>query len=67
LKTVISGDTLFRGAIGRTDLADGDFDALIKNIREQIFTLPGDTIIIPGHGEITTVAHEKQFNRFLQS
>ena len=66
LKTVICGDTIFNGGIGRTDLVDGDHDLLIKGINNQILSLPGDTLLIPGHGEVTTVSQEKQSNPFLQ-
>lgn len=66
LKTAICGDAIFRESIGRTDLADGDHKLLLKSIREQIFTLPDETILLPGHGAHTTVAHEKRFNPYLQ-
>ncbi len=64
LKVVISGDTIFLENIGRTDFADGDHDLLLAGIRLKILTLPDDVSIIPGHGEITTIGHEKQFNPF---
>lgn len=66
LNTAICGDAIFYESIGRTDLKDGDHETLLTSIRSQIFTLPEDTILIPGHGEHTTVAHEKQYNPFLQ-
>lgn len=59
------GDTLFNGSIGRTDLADGDFDALISSIKSKILVLPDDTIVHPGHMGDTTVGKERQFNPFL--
>lgn len=65
LKTAICGDAIFRESIGRTDLADGDHELLLKSIREQVFTLPDETILLPGHGPHTTVEHEKMFNPFL--
>ncbi len=67
LKTAICGDAIFRESVGRTDLDDGDHELLLKSIREQIFTLPEETVLLPGHGAQTTVAHEKSFNPFLQS
>ncbi len=59
-----TGDALFRGAIGRTDLAGGDEEQLLRGIREKIFTLPEDTILFPGHGPDTTVGFEKKNNPF---
>ncbi|RTQ45008.1 MBL fold metallo-hydrolase [Hymenobacter gummosus] len=66
-KTVIGGDVLFRGSIGRTDLPGGDFDTLIRSIREQLFTLPDDVTVYPGHGPATTIGHERATNPFLRS
>lgn len=62
---VIAGDVLFYGSIGRTDLPGGDFDTLIRNIKEKILVLPDDTIVYPGHGPKTTVAFERANNPFL--
>ena len=62
---VISGDTLFRGSIGRTDLPLGNHDTLIRSIRTQLLVLPDDTIVYPGHGGATTVGEEKRANPFL--
>ena len=63
---VISGDVLFNGSIGRTDLPGGNHDTLLKSIRTSLFTLPGDTTVLSGHGEATTIAHERRHNPFLQ-
>jgi glyoxylase-like metal-dependent hydrolase (beta-lactamase superfamily II) len=63
---VITGDVLFRDTIGRTDLPSGNFDLLMKSIREKIITLPDDTVIYPGHGPETTVGYEKQNNQFIR-
>lgn len=64
-KFLIAGDVLFYGSIGRTDLPGGDFNTLIKSIREQFFVLPDDVAVWPGHGPSTTVGHEKVSNPFL--
>ncbi len=61
---VITGDTLFAGGIGRTDFPGGDYDTLMKSIREKLFTLPEDTEIYPGHGPSSTIRNEKYFNPF---
>jgi hydroxyacylglutathione hydrolase len=63
---VIGGDVLFQRSIGRTDLPGGNHRVLIESIREQLFTLPDETIVHPGHGPATTVGEEKRFNPFLQ-
>ena len=63
---VISGDVLFNGSIGRTDLPGGDFDVLINSIQTQIFTLPDDTKVYSGHGPLTTIGLEKMNNPFVK-
>ena len=62
---VIGGDVLFRDSIGRTDLPGGNHDQLLQSIREQLFVLPDDVIVLPGHGEPTTIGYEKKNNPFL--
>lgn len=62
---LIGGDVLFRNSIGRTDLPGGNFETLIKNIRTKLFTLPDETVVYSGHGEPTTIGHEKKHNPFL--
>ncbi len=62
---LISGDTLFAGSVGRTDLPGGDFDTLIESIRTKILTLQQDTKVYPGHGIGTTIAREIKNNPFL--
>jgi glyoxylase-like metal-dependent hydrolase (beta-lactamase superfamily II) len=63
-KMAFVGDLIFAGSIGRTDLPGGDYDALIRAVREKIFILPGDTVLFPGHGPATTVGEEKRSNPF---
>lgn len=60
----IVGDAIFHGSIGRTDLAGGDEALLLRSIREQIFTLPPETLLFPGHGPRTTVGFELENNPF---
>jgi hydroxyacylglutathione hydrolase len=62
---VFGGDVLFREGIGRTDFPDGDFEALAAGIRRHLYTLPPDAIVFPGHGEPTTVGHERRHNPFV--
>jgi len=59
------GDVVFRGSIGRTDLPGGDFQVLMRSIREQVLTLPDETRLYTGHGPDTTVEHERTTNPFL--
>ena len=61
----ITGDVLFNASIGRTDLWGGNYDTLIKSIREKILVLPDNTTIYPGHGDSSTIDNEKRFNPFL--
>lgn len=62
---VFTGDAVFQGSIGRTDLPGGSFSVLIDSIKTKILTLPPDTVIAPGHGDTTTVADEKVYNPYL--
>lgn len=62
---VLAGDVLFLESIGRTDLPGGNFDTLIHSIRTQLFTLPDETLVLPGHGPATTIRHEREYNPFL--
>ena len=62
---LVSGDTIFNGSVGRTDLWGGNMAQLLSSINEKIYTLPDETVIASGHGPTTTVADEKRFNPFL--
>ena len=62
---LISGDTIFNGSVGRTDLMGGDMAQLINSIHEKILPLPDETVIASGHGPTTTIADEKRCNPFL--
>jgi hydroxyacylglutathione hydrolase len=62
---LIAGDTLFRDSIGRTDLPGGNGRQILVSIRSKLFTLPEETVVIPGHGMGTTIGREKEFNPFL--
>ena len=62
---LIAGDVLFRDSIGRTDLPGGDWDTLVRTIREKLFVHPGDTTVYPGHGPVTTIGHEMESNPFV--
>ncbi|MHA1304260.1 MAG: MBL fold metallo-hydrolase [Candidatus Heimdallarchaeaceae archaeon] len=61
---LISGDVLFREGVGRTDLFGGNYDKLVQSIH-QLLKLPDDTEVFPGHGESTTIKHEKKYNPFI--
>lgn len=63
-KILISGDTLFQESVGRTDLATGSMSALSRSVKEKLFVLPEDVVVYPGHGDSTTIGHEKQYNPF---
>ena len=62
---MFSGDTLFAGSIGRTDLPGGDYATLINSITENLLSLPDDLTVWPGHGEETTIGFEKKHNPYL--
>lgn len=64
-QVLIAGDVLFRESIGRTDLYKGSFDLLASSIRNKLYRLPGQTVVYPGHGPATTIAHEKRYNPFV--
>jgi glyoxylase-like metal-dependent hydrolase (beta-lactamase superfamily II) len=62
---LIAGDTLFRDSIGRTDLPGGNGKQILQSIHEKLLPLPGETVVIPGHGENTTIEREREHNPFL--
>ena len=63
---LFSGDTLFAGSIGRTDHPGGDYDQLIASLHAKLLPLDGDIRVLPGHGPVTTIGHERATNPFLQ-
>lgn len=63
---LLSGDTLFAGGIGRTDLWGGSYEEIMRSIRDRLLTLPDETAVYPGHGPSTTIGQEKRLNPFLQ-
>ncbi len=64
--TLLSGDALFKGSVGRTDLPGGDAAQLLESIHRELLTLPDDTRVLPGHGPETTVGAERRTNPFLR-
>lgn len=64
-KKLIAGDTLFSGSIGRTDLPGGSFEKILRSLHEKVLALPDETIVVPGHGPLTTIGDERESNPFL--
>jgi len=64
-RVVFTGDTLFAGSIGRTDLPSSSFNEIMHSLREKLMGLPNETVVYPGHGEKTTIGREKETNPFL--
>jgi hydroxyacylglutathione hydrolase len=62
---LIAGDTLFAGSIGRTDLPGGDYKKIIDSLHGKLLSLPDQTIVVPGHGSLTTIGQERESNPFL--
>jgi hydroxyacylglutathione hydrolase len=62
---LVAGDTLFAGSIGRTDLPGGSMEKIIRSLREKVMALPDDTLVVPGHGPLTTIGEERESNPFL--
>jgi hydroxyacylglutathione hydrolase len=65
-KTLIAGDTLFAGSIGRTDLPGGSYEKIMRSLHNQLLQLPDETQVVPGHGPVTTIGEERETNPFLQ-
>ena len=63
---LLSGDTLFKGSIGRTDLWGGSYDDIMTSLHKKLIVLPEETLVLPGHGPATTIGQEKQSNPFVQ-
>jgi hydroxyacylglutathione hydrolase len=64
---VFTGDTLFAGSIGRTDLAGGSYKEIIRSIKERLVTLPPETLVYPGHGPGSTIGEEARYNPFIRA
>lgn len=64
-RKLIAGDTLFAGSIGRTDLPGGSYDKIISSLHDRVLALPDDTAVVPGHGPLTSIGHERESNPFL--
>ncbi|HTD21326.1 MAG TPA: MBL fold metallo-hydrolase [Terriglobales bacterium] len=65
-KKLIAGDTLFAGSIGRTDLPGGSFQKIMNSLHHRVLALPDETLVVPGHGSLTTIGKERESNPFLQ-
>jgi hydroxyacylglutathione hydrolase len=65
-KKLIAGDTLFAGSIGRTDLPGGSFEKIIGSLKGHLLALPDETVVVPGHGALTTIGDERESNPYLQ-
>jgi len=65
-RRLLAGDTLFQGSIGRTDLPGGSFPQIIRSIHDKLLVLPDEMLVIPGHGDTTTIGDEREHNPFLR-
>jgi hydroxyacylglutathione hydrolase len=65
-RTVLTGDVLFAGSIGRTDLPGGDHAAMLRSLRDRVLTQPDDVLVLPGHGPATTIGRERAANPYLR-
>ena len=64
-KKLIAGDTLFAGSIGRTDLPGGNMQKIMRSLHDTVLALPDNTVVVPGHGKLTTIGEERESNPFL--
>ena len=64
---LIAGDTLFAGSIGRTDLPGGSYEKILHSLHDRVLALPDETVVVPGHGPLTTIGEERESNPFLQT
>ena len=64
-KKLIAGDTLFAGSIGRTDLPGGSMQKIMRSLHQTVLSLPDETVVVPGHGPLTTIGQERESNPFL--
>jgi glyoxylase-like metal-dependent hydrolase (beta-lactamase superfamily II) len=64
-KKLIAGDTLFAGSIGRTDLPGGSMQKILRSLQDKVLALPDETVVVPGHGPLTTIGEERESNPFL--
>jgi hydroxyacylglutathione hydrolase len=63
---LIAGDTLFAGSIGRTDLPGGSYEKILHSLHNRVLALPDETVVVPGHGPLTTIGEERESNPYLQ-
>jgi glyoxylase-like metal-dependent hydrolase (beta-lactamase superfamily II) len=63
---LIAGDTLFAGSIGRTDLPGGSFEKILRSLHQKVLELPDETVVVPGHGPLTSIGEERESNPFLK-
>jgi glyoxylase-like metal-dependent hydrolase (beta-lactamase superfamily II) len=66
MKMLISGDTLFAESVGRTDFPTGSMSQIVRSVKEKLLCLPEETLVFPGHGESTSIHHEKMYNPYCQ-
>ena len=64
-KKLLAGDTLFAGSIGRTDLPGGSMEMILRSLHQRVLALPDETVVVPGHGPLTTIGEERETNPFL--